>query len=116
MDMPTLINEFWRWCRTECDVELGKSINVIGKNFNAFDVVFLAANGWNRNLFKHRAVDVGTMYVVKGDSVLPSLQQCKERAIVEGCQWFDNALVMHNALDDAMDVLRLAWWKLNGQS
>ena len=109
--MPDLITDFCRWCRTECDVEIGQSINVIGKNFSTFDLPFLMANNWSPTIFKRRVIDIGPLYLAKGDKNVPDLQQCKKFAMIEGCPWIGNEVVMHNAVDDAMDVMRLAWWR-----
>lgn len=78
-------------------------ITVAGKNFATFDKLFLEKlPRWKQVIrIKQRILDPAILYVDwKGDSSLPSLGECKERAGIEG-------IVTHNALEDAWDVVEL---------
>jgi DNA polymerase III epsilon subunit-like protein len=78
-------------------------ITVAGKNFATFDKLFLERlPRWKQAIrIKQRILDPAILYVDwKGDSSLPSLGECKERAGING-------VVTHNALDDAWDVIEL---------
>ncbi len=71
-----------------------------GKNFNSFDRQFLnKLNGWKIKMH-HRCVDPTMLYWIPGE-IPPSLEECKIRA------GFPNeGEVKHNAIDDAIDVIR----------
>ena len=78
-------------------------ITVAGKNFATFDKLFLEKlPRWKQVIrIKQRILDPAILYVDwKGDTSLPSLGECKERAGIEG-------IVTHNALEDAWDVVEL---------
>lgn len=78
-------------------------ITVAGKNFATFDKLFLEKlPRWKQVIrIKQRILDPAILYVDwKGDSSLPSLGECKERAGIEG-------IVTHNSLEDAWDVVEL---------
>ncbi len=78
-------------------------ITVAGKNFATFDKLFLEKlPRWKQVIrIKQRILDPAILYVDwKGDSSLPSLGECKERAGIHG-------MVTHNALEDAWDVIEL---------
>ena len=83
-------------------------LKVVGKNFSSFDRAFIekALNqSWKDHRtdigFHHRVLDVGSMFVnFKTDEWLPSLNQCMERAGVQGT-------VQHCAYEDAKDVIRV---------
>jgi oligoribonuclease len=77
------------------------TVNVAGKNFGVFDKLFLEnLPGWNEQIqTRNRILDPAILYVDwKMDDTLPSLNQCKERAGIEG-------VVTHDAIDDAWDVI-----------
>ena len=79
------------------------TINVAGKNFATFDMLFLKQLPWWQKLIKirQRVLDPAILMVDwKGDTSLPNLKQCKERAGIEG-------IVTHNALEDAWDVIEV---------
>lgn len=79
------------------------SINVAGKNFNAFDRIFLEQlYGWKSNIeVNRRVLDPAQFYVdFKNDKELPSLSLCKKRAGLD-------SNVSHNAIEDAWDVIEL---------
>jgi DNA polymerase III epsilon subunit-like protein len=79
------------------------TINVAGKNFATFDMLFLKQLPWLQKLVKirQRVLDPAILMVDwKGDTSLPNLKQCKERAGIEG-------IVTHNALEDAWDVIEV---------
>ena len=79
------------------------TINVAGKNFATFDMLFLKQLPWWQKLIKirQRVLDPAILMVDwKEDTSLPNLKQCKERAGIEG-------IVTHNALEDAWDVIEV---------
>jgi DNA polymerase III epsilon subunit-like protein len=79
------------------------TINVAGKNFATFDMLFLKQLPWWQKLIKirQRVLDPAILVVDwKNDTSLPNLKQCKERTGIEG-------LVTHNALEDAWDVIEV---------
>lgn len=84
------------------DNEHGEKPNLCGKNFAGFDALFLRKYSYWRNLRKsHRVLDPGSLYLdPKKDKEIPNLDECMVRAGVEGC-------VTHNALDDALDVVKV---------
>jgi len=78
-------------------------INAAGKNMALFDIPFLNNSFRLDDVVKirYRVLDPAILYLrPEDDFVLPDLAKCKERA---GFQ--DD--VTHDALDDAMDVVRL---------
>jgi hypothetical protein len=78
-------------------------INVAGKNFVGFDLPFLSKlPDWNR-LIKpiRRVIDPAVLCVDwKKDETLPDLSTCKDRTCKGGN-------VTHNALEDAVDVIKV---------
>jgi DNA polymerase III alpha subunit (gram-positive type) len=79
------------------------TINVAGKNFATFDMLFLKQLPWWQKLIKirQRVLDPAILVVDwKNDTSLPNLKQCKERTGIEG-------IVTHNALEDAWDVIEV---------
>lgn len=77
-------------------------INVAGKNFSAFDKLFLNELGVSSIVtFNRRVLDPSIFYVnVETDGGLPNLGLCKKRAgLGHG--------VSHTAIDDAWDVILL---------
>lgn len=78
---------------------------VAGKNFNAFDRLFLSKYGVD-HLFHRRALDPAELYALPSDLVLPDLQTCLDRAGIEKS-------VSHTAVEDAMDVIKLLELKSN---
>lgn len=79
------------------------SITAAGKNFGTFDKLFLEQlPRWKQAIrLKQRIIDPSILFVDwKNDKSLPSLNECKERAGVEG-------VVTHNALEDAWDVIQV---------
>lgn len=79
------------------------TINVAGKNFSTFDMLFLKQLPWWQKLIKirQRVLDPSILVVDwKNDTSLPNLKQCKERTGIEG-------IVTHNALEDAWDVIEV---------
>lgn len=78
-------------------------INVAGKNFSMFDMLFLNnVPGWDATIHVNkRVLDPAILYFdLMRDSELPSLDLCKMRAEIDGN-------VNHNALLDAWDVIQL---------
>lgn len=81
------------------------TINVAGKNFSAFDQIFLekVPNMTKKIRFRRRVLDPSILYLdLENDSVLPSLGDCKKRAGLSM-----DGFVSHRAVDDAMDVIEL---------
>jgi DNA polymerase III epsilon subunit-like protein len=79
------------------------TINVAGKNFATFDMLFLKQLPWWQKLIKirQRVLDPAILVVDwKNDTSLPNLKQCKERTGIEG-------IVTHNALEDSWDVIEV---------
>jgi len=93
---------------TETQVKIdGKTkpitINVAGKNFGTFDKGFLQQLPWFQKLIhvRQRIIDPANSFVDWiNDDTLPSLDECKKRAGIEGT-------VSHNALEDAWDVIQV---------
>lgn len=117
-DIAQLNFEFRKWLFTECGVEVkdehGNFDRLVGagKNFGAFDLQFLLAKKF-LDCFRHRSLDPGNLYMVKGDKVPPDLRLCKERAQAEGYGGFYSVEVTHDALSDAVDVAHLLWHKFD---
>lgn len=83
-------------------------INVAGKNFATFDMLFLNnVPGWLGFIdIRKRILDPAILYFdVNNDDTLPSLDVCKNRANIDGN-------VSHNALLDAWDVIQVLRNKL----
>ena len=79
--------------------------NIAGKNAGTFDIPFLKASpGWRENSyaprFRRRVIDPAILFSHPTDDRLPDLQECLERAGIEG-------EVQHTALEDALDVVKL---------
>ncbi len=80
----------------ECSrLSVGK-ITVAGKNVAGFDLPILKNNGFSVNSFKHRVIDVGTLYLPDFGYV-PTLNEINK---LNGRE-----VVSHNALDDCYDVI-----------
>ena len=114
-----------------CGADDGK-LTVVGKNFASFDLAFLRHEKPFLKevvpMFRHRVIDVGTLFLDPGvDEKLPGTEECARRAdelaarAYKGTdsagglwgRWFDTPkLVEHNALDDALQVLYImrCWW------
>ena len=78
-------------------------LNCAGKNFAGFDKKFLEKLPRWKQVFsiRSRVLDPGILFVDwKNDESIPSLDQCKQRAGIDG-------IVTHNAVEDAMDVVML---------
>ena len=85
------------------EYECSESFTVAGKNFIGFDKRFLNRVPDFNKLIKidRRVIDPATLFVDwDKDNRLPALDQCKERAGIEGA-------VTHLAVDDAKDVIEL---------
>lgn len=75
-----------------------------GKNFSNFDLPFLnQLPNWREHIrISHQVLDPVMYYInYTEDQRLPSLEECKKRA------GFTDTTVTHNALDDALDVIKL---------
>lgn len=87
------------------------TLNVGGKNFATFDKLFLDNLPWWQKLIKvrQRLVDPAILFVDwVNDKTLPSLNECKERANING-------LVSHDCLEDAWDVILTIRSKINNK-
>jgi len=79
------------------------TINVAGKNFASFDKNFLVKlpNWTSRIQIRQRIMDPAILFMAwKTDQSLPNLNWCIERAGLSG-------EVSHDAVDDAIDVVRV---------
>ena len=79
-------------------------IQAAGKNFATFDLLFLnQLPNWRDHIrISHKILDPVMYYIdYDKDERLPSLEECKRRA------GFADFTVTHDALDDALDVVRL---------
>lgn len=89
-------------------------LNVAGKNFGSFDYQFLknkiSKEHWNNICFRKRFIDPAILYYEKGDFALPDLQTCIERYQKETQHIY--TWNSHNALDDALEVVKLIRYKL----
>ena len=75
-----------------------------GKNFGNFDLQFLnRLPNWRDHIRVSNMILDPAMYYINfaTDTILPSLEECKKRAGLE------ETTVTHDALDDALDVVRL---------
>lgn len=88
---------------THMDVESDSRFTYCGKNFGSFDLQFLRhLENYAEILeerFAHRILDVGSLFTLKTDDVMPNLNECLRRA---GYQ----KTVDHTALGDCRDVVR----------
>jgi hypothetical protein len=112
VDVDFFVDELYSWL-----MEIGYKPNKYnkihfvlgGKNVAGFDLQFLKKlPRWNTKfIVDSRPVDPGMMYVdLIKDKRIPSLSDCKDRA------GFADTIVTHNALEDAMDVIRLVRHKI----
>jgi oligoribonuclease len=87
-------------------------INAAGKNFATFDKLFLQnIIGWTAKIqMRQRIIDPAILFVdwINDDS-LPNLNSCIRRAGLDG-------EVSHDALDDAIDVIRVIRAKTDNYS
>lgn len=85
-----------------------KHYTLIGKNVTGFDLPFLyEQSDFDRGFFRHRAIDVGTLFLRPNDSLVPDLKECLTRAGMKGT-------VLHRATDDAVACLDLYnYWQIN---
>jgi len=79
-----------------CSELSGGKITVAGKNVAGFDLPILKNNGFSVDQFKHRVIDVGTLYLPDFGYV-PTLNEINK---LNGRE-----VVSHNALDDCYDVI-----------
>lgn len=78
-------------------------LTLSGKNLGTFDLRFLCRlPRWNRERFRHRVLDPGSLFLLPTDACLPDLHACAIRA---GIPW--DAGKHHTALEDARTVVRL---------
>jgi oligoribonuclease (3'-5' exoribonuclease) len=96
-----VISYFYEWLIS--NIKGFDKITIAGKN-PSFDKRFLQ-NLPNCNdliKFNHRSIDPVALFTdFKNDTILPSLETCKERANL------DNKIVSHNALEDAWDIIQI---------
>jgi DNA polymerase III epsilon subunit-like protein len=107
----SVAKEFRAWLREHGyilhDTTGQVSIVAAGKNFAAFDRRFLnRLPNWRQKIrVHHRCLDPVTLYTRPNDDVPPDTAECLRRAGID-------APVTHNALDDALLVVRLLRAKL----
>lgn len=80
-----------------------ESLVVAGKNFSAFDKLFLdKVPNWKKHIrIKTRVLDPAILFIDwQNDDAPPSLGECKIKAGIDG-------EVTHLAIDDAVDVIKL---------
>lgn len=89
------------------DIAFDKGDSIIftpaGKNFSSFDINFLKKlPNWSSHFKpRNRVIDPGILMVDwEKDDCLPSLDECKKRAKLEGG-------ITHDALEDAWDVIQI---------
>jgi oligoribonuclease len=85
------------------EYKYSETLTVAGKNFNSFDKKFLdnVPDFSKKIRIRHRVIDPSVLFVDwKNDTALPSLDECKQKAGIEG-------VVTHLAVDDAKDVIEL---------
>lgn len=77
---------------------------VAGKNFASFDGPWLSYHCGERTFpkWRHRVLDVGSMYARSNDEMVPSLDDCLVRLYGE-----PQIKVKHRALQDARDICAL---------
>lgn len=99
----------------------GETLNIAGKNPMGFDMPRLDLHGWlspsqeeglqltgPRISYHRRCLDPAVFYFQPGDAVLPSLEECRQRAGIP-------PLPLHHALYDARMVCRLLRHRLTGE-
>lgn len=83
-----------------------EKITFCGKNASGFDLPFLRNNGFlDGTNVSHSVIDPGSMYLEAGDTEVPGMATCLERAGLD-------PEVRHQALDDAYQNVRLVRHKL----
>lgn len=87
---------FLNWVKT---FYKDKSFYAAGKNFASFDGPWLRHHLDVCPKWKHRILDLGSMYLLPDDTDIPNLNGCLRRAGVEKS-------VSHRALDDAISVVQ----------
>ena len=96
---PSLIFEFLRFLD-----QIGhpkQHVSFAGKNFGTFDLRFLERLPcWADVKYRHRIIDPAILYAEPGDSRLPDMKTCMERAGITGG-------VAHTAIEDALVVIKL---------
>lgn len=83
--------------------ELDGSFYAAGKNFATFDGPWLREHLTIPIRWKHRVLDLGSMYLTCDDDDIPNLGVCMKRS---GVFAEDHLSVKHRALADARDVVR----------
>lgn len=84
-------------------IDISKPLTVAGKNVAGFDIPFIKKlPKWNEFFkFHQRVIDPAILFVDwKEDTLLPNLNECMNRAGVEG-------EVTHDAVQDCKDVIRV---------
>lgn len=100
-------SEFCNWLRDNGIDPWDEKLLVAGKNFASFDRNFLnRLPDWEMETnMKHRIIDPGNMFYRPGiDDGPPSMEECLKRCGME-------SNVKHEAVEDALDVVRLIRWK-----
>lgn len=96
-----LPSKFLEWIIKHDKSMLESPLNIAGKNYAAFDKLFLdGVDGWQEKVkCERRFLDPSMIHVDwKNDKRLPSLDECLKRAGVD-------TNVTHDALQDAIDTL-----------
>ena len=96
---------FASWLKTQ-GFESEEKIVIAGKNFAAFDLLFLKRIWFgNKVKYSHRFLDPGSMFVTASDNQPPSLKECLFRSGLD-------KEIDHTALADAVDVIKCIRYKL----
>lgn len=94
---------FNEWLLGDAQYEKGQKVIAAGKNVANFDLPFLNHPAYNFGAtvpWDFRSLDPGGLYWQPGDTNLPSLRKCLERAGME-------PTALHTSLGDAWDVIRV---------
>lgn len=102
MDIKDARREFYSFLSS---LNSKKAIFIGGKNVAGFDVPILRNNHFHTDLFKHRVIDPGSMYLAEfgHPASLPEINEL-----------IGNKPVTHDALQDCIDVILAVRHKLKG--
>jgi len=105
VDPFSLLPSFLGWLEGH---GMSGKLNLAGKNILGFDIPFLAElPNFGMLDYRHRVLDPAILFVRPGDSGLPGLSLCCERAGIE-------VAGLHTAVADALMVVRLLRVGLGG--
>ena len=102
LSLESAMNQLYDFLNNNLD----QPFNVAGKNFAGFDKPFFMFADFPVESFHYKILDPGSMYTTKDDIEVPSLNECMKRA-----GYVDHETT-HEALDDALDVIKLIRYKM----